>query len=85
MNHGTSGQQIPLDLPEGKLRRERLSPGVDVKRAPYLRNALIDAAPDLLAALETLTSSLEWEEKRSGTTYNGYDDARAAIAKAKRR
>ncbi len=44
---------------------------------------LIAAAPDLLAALETLVSSLHWEEKRSGTTYAGYEAARAALRRAK--
>lgn len=47
------------------------------------RERINAAAPDLLAALETLIASLEWEENRSGTTYNGFDTARRAIAKAK--
>jgi hypothetical protein len=42
-----------------------------------------NAHADLLAALEMLVASLEWEEKRSGITYNGFDSARAAIAKAR--
>jgi hypothetical protein len=44
--------------------------------------ALIAAAPALLEALKGLVSSLEWEERRSGTTYSGYDSAREAIARA---
>lgn len=43
---------------------------------------LIAAAPEMLEALQTLVESLTWEEKRSGTTYSGLEDARAAIAKA---
>jgi hypothetical protein len=31
-----------------------------------------------------LVESLDWEERRSGTTYNGIEDARAAIARAER-
>lgn len=42
---------------------------------------LIAAAPDLLAALKTLVASLDWEAKRSGTTYHGYEEAVSAIAK----
>lgn len=44
---------------------------------------ILAAAPELLAALETLCASLAWEEIRSGTTYNGFEAARAAIAKAR--
>jgi hypothetical protein len=48
-----------------------------------LANArLIAAAPDLLEAGKMLLESLEWEEKRSGTTYRGMDTLRAAIATA---
>jgi hypothetical protein len=43
---------------------------------------LIASAPALLAACKALVASLEWEKNRSGTTYAGYEDARAAIAKA---
>jgi hypothetical protein len=46
------------------------------------RARLIAAAPELLKALQTLTESLKWEEDRSGTTYNGYELAQAAIRKA---
>jgi hypothetical protein len=44
---------------------------------------LVAAAPELLAAIEELVHSLEWEEKRSGTTYFGFEAAKAAIEKAK--
>ena len=43
---------------------------------------LFAAAPDLLAACRTILSSLKWEEGRSGTTYNGYEQLSAAIARA---
>jgi len=43
---------------------------------------LIAAAPELLAALMTLVESLRWEVRRSGTTYNGFEGAVAAIGKA---
>lgn len=43
---------------------------------------LIAAAPDLLEACRTIFGSLKWEESRSGTTYNGYEQLAAAIAKA---
>src|SRR6185369_9018222 len=43
---------------------------------------LIAAAPDMLEALRALVASLEWETKRSGTTYAGFEDAQAAIRKA---
>lgn len=38
---------------------------------------------ELVAALGTLIASLEWECNRSGTTYNGYESARAALTAAK--
>lgn len=44
---------------------------------------LITCAPELLECLEKLVKSLEWEEKKSGTTYAGYDDAKKVIAKAR--
>ena len=44
--------------------------------------ALIAAAPDLFAALATLVAALDWEEQRSGTTYNGHEQARAALERA---
>jgi hypothetical protein len=37
---------------------------------------------ELLAAAKTLVASLKWEEGRSGTTYSGYEQAKAAIARA---
>ena len=37
---------------------------------------------ELLAALQAIIASLEWEERRSGLTYNGYETAKAAIARA---
>lgn len=43
---------------------------------------LIAAAPEMLEALGELVASLDWEEKRSGRTYAGYENAKAAIAKA---
>ena len=43
---------------------------------------IMRTVPDLVEALTTLLQSLEWEEKRSGTTYNGYESARAAIRAA---
>ena len=45
---------------------------------------LLSLAPDLLVAAETLVASLHWEEVRSGTTYNGYEELRSAVSKAKR-
>ena len=44
-----------------------------------------ESQPDLLAAMRILVASLNWEEKRSGTTYNGWEEARAALAKAEGR
>jgi hypothetical protein len=44
---------------------------------------LIAAAPDLLEGAEMILNALAWEEKHSGTTYNGADTLRAAVAKAK--
>ena len=49
----------------------------------YANARLIAAAPDLLWACVKILASLEWEEERSGTTYCGYEDLKAAIAKAK--
>ena len=46
---------------------------------------LIAAAPTMYEALKALVESLDWESKRSGTTYAGHEDARAAIAKAEGR
>lgn len=43
---------------------------------------LIAAAPELLEACKELVHSLEWEVKRSGTTYFGFEAAKAAIKKA---
>lgn len=40
--------------------------------------------PYLLSALKRLVESLEWEERRSGMTYAGYDDAKNAIWKAEK-
>lgn len=34
-----------------------------------------NAYPKLVEALRTLTDSLAWEERRSGTTYSGADTA----------
>ena len=44
--------------------------------------ALIAAAPAMLEALQRLCASLAWEETRSGTTYSGYESAKAAIRSA---
>ena len=46
---------------------------------------LIAAAPTMYEALKALAESLDWESKRSGTTYAGHEDARAAIAKVEGR
>ncbi|MDD5534062.1 MAG: hypothetical protein PHC52_14820 [Syntrophales bacterium] len=46
-----------------------------IVRAVNAHDALVDA-------LGTLVASLSWEEKRSGTTYHGYEMAKAALAKA---
>ena len=43
---------------------------------------LIAAGPTMLEALKRLCDSLAWEENRSGTTYSGYESAKAAIAQA---
>ena len=40
------------------------------------------AAPAMREALAALVASLTWEEKRSGTTYHGIEQARAALALA---
>lgn len=40
---------------------------------------LIAAAPTMYEALKALVESLDWEAKRSGTTYAGHEDARAAL------
>ena len=42
----------------------------------------VNAHEALVRALETLLGSLKWEEKRSGTTYAGYEHAKIALAKA---
>ena len=47
--------------------------------------ALVKAAPEMYEALKALVESLDWESKRSGTTYAGHEDARAAIAKVEGR
>lgn len=44
--------------------------------------SLIAAAPALLEALKRLCDSLAWEENRSGTTYSGYESAKAVIVQA---
>lgn len=46
------------------------------------RDALRAENARLREALATVVASLEWEEKRSGTTYAGYDQARAALTGA---
>lgn len=43
---------------------------------------LIAAAPAMLEALQRLCDSLAWEENRSGTTFSGYESAKAAIRAA---
>ncbi len=45
----------------------------------------VNTHDELLEACRTLLSSLQWEEKRSGTTYHGYEDLIEAVAKAERR
>ena len=45
----------------------------------------VNAYDDLLEACRAVLSSLQWEEKRSGTTYNGYEELAAAVAKAEGR
>lgn len=55
------------------------------ENARHANAVLIAAAPDLLAACKVLVESLTWEEKRSGTTYNGIEEARAAITRAESR
>ena len=52
---------------------------------PEANARLIAAAPEMYEALKALVESLDWEAKRSGTTYAGHEDARAAIAKAEGR
>jgi hypothetical protein len=47
--------------------------------------SLIVAAPEMAEALRALIASLEWEKKRSGTTYVGFENAKAALAKAEGR
>ena len=37
---------------------------------------------DILNAAKKVLESLEWEEKRSGCTYDGYELLRATVAKA---
>lgn len=49
---------------------------------PSANARLIAAAPAMFEALRTLIHSLEWEAKRSGTTYHGFEDAKAALALA---
>lgn len=39
---------------------------------------------ELLDALAVLVDSLKWEERRSGTTYAGYETARAILQKTGR-
>ena len=52
---------------------------------PRFTDALIAAAPDLLAALEATTRCLAWHEQQHGVAMDKkiVEDARAAIAKAK--
>jgi hypothetical protein len=45
----------------------------------------VNTHDELLAECRTLLSSLQWEEKRSGTTYHGYEDLIEAVAKAEGR
>ena len=73
---------IERDFGNGKAHPEWIVASIQSYQKEDVTNArLIAAAPELLAALQTLCASLEWEEKRSGTTYAGYESARAALAK----
>jgi hypothetical protein len=40
------------------------------------------AVPAIVKAARELLTSLRWEEKRSGSTYAGYEDLILALAKA---
>lgn len=40
-----------------------------------------DPLVEALEAMRKLVNSLAWEENRSGTTYSGYEEARAVLAK----
>ena len=40
---------------------------------------VIAEAPAMLDAIRTLVTSLDWERKRSGTSYHGFDDACAIL------
>lgn len=58
----------------GARHKRAIKEGLDLSR-------LVRERDELAAALSTLVASLTWEKKRSGTTYAGFDDARAALAK----
>lgn len=45
------------------------------------RDRLLATQKELVEALTKLVLSLDWEEQRSGTTYNGIDGAHAVLAK----
>ena len=75
---GPNGTVIPIRIDH----YEVIYDGEPIRKAD---RALIAAAPDLLDAAKMLLASLAWKEKRSGTTYNGADSVRAAIAKAERK
>lgn len=79
------------DVPDGRLviwgadgmevclMRDRGGDAFD--HADYLLRAA-NAHVGLVSALRTLVQSLEWEKRRTGTTYNGFEDARAALRAA---
>ena len=81
------GSDIPVWGADGKSRGCVALVNMSAERAAEAEaNAvLIAAAPTMYEALKALVESLDWESKRSGTTYAGHEDARAAIAKAEGR
>ena len=78
------GWKGAIIAPAGTITHKDLDNGMYDNLRGEANARLIAAAPDLLEALQTLVASLDWEEKRSGTTYAGHDAARAAIARATR-
>lgn len=75
------GKTISLRDDEGrKIGSYRLSNAGDADREnDDTLDVFIVTAQRMRAAIITLCESLAWEEKRSGTTYSGYEDALQSV------
>ena len=68
-----------VETGNGKIVFEFADPQEPPQHNPNAR--LIAAAPEMVEVLNVILESMTWEEKRSGTTYNGVDTARALLAR----